>query len=98
MQSLARNITAISSHTCWTFNPCSEIHCYSENGEGELQLIFEMYNIPVEVEMIIAVSRDQVWFDHTYNRSETIVAYYSSFEVVIKTTLEHRPDAVGFQV
>ncbi len=86
------------SKTCWTFDPCKEIHCIFQVGDGELQLVVDECNDPSSIEMIIAISRDVVWFDHTFTESEAVAVYYSSYLVVFNATVTHQSDHIGFKV
>ena len=98
MDTLAHNLSSNNngSFPCWTFDPCDEVHCLF--GDGELQLIVLKCNDPIALQMVIAISRDLVWFDHTFSESDSVTVYYSSYKVVFNATIEHKSSGIAFQV
>lgn len=103
LQQLGQNITKVDpDRTCWTVamaeDVCEEVHCISNTGTSEIQYIFQKCDDPVGVRVIFSISRDVVWFDHTFTQSESLVRYYGSSKVVINATVDQQPDAVEFGV
>ena len=84
--------------TCWTSDPCNVVNCIDEDGEQGLQMTFLACDDPQAVNWVMMYTRNVIWYNHTFTRSEVVTVYYSNHVMMLNVTLEQLKNGIGLEV